>query len=78
MPCLARFNPALFASHSKVSTREIQTPLAPVVHPKMISGNRVPFRPALRDATSPPVFNAEFGLRIVAADVSRLKFLPPE
>jgi len=48
-----------------VSTPEIQTPLALVVHPKMTSGIRVPFRPALRDATSPPVSNAEFGLQIV-------------
>src|ERR1017187_3157763 len=34
--CLARFDCALFASHSKVNTPEIQTPFAPFVHPKLL------------------------------------------
>ena len=41
-PCLARFNRALLASHSKVSTPEIQTPIARIVHPKMNTGKEFP------------------------------------
>ncbi len=33
--CLARFDCALCASHSKVNTVKIQTPFAPFVHPKL-------------------------------------------
>src|ERR1039458_2839745 len=40
---------------------EIQTPLAPFVHPKMNSANEFP--------SVPPVAHAEFGLRIVASSL---------
>ena len=49
MPCLARFNRALLASHSKVSTPEIQTTFAPIVHPKMKSGKE-PFKCGMESA----------------------------
>src|ERR1019366_5586004 len=35
-PCLARFNAALAAFHSKVSTQKIQTPLASIVHQNIL------------------------------------------
>ena len=74
-PCLARFNRALLASHSKVSTSEIQTPFAPVVHPKLNTGKE-PFQMGnsncgVRNARQ--VANAEFGMGSTAAPGCRVR-----